>query len=215
MLDYQQVGEVAIIHIDDGKANAINHAFIEELTDALERSRNEASAIALFGRPGRFSAGFDLSVVSDGGSAAQTLVAAGGSMLKTIYSHPQPLVVGCTGHAIAAGALMLLAADSRIGTAGDFKIGLNETSIGAVLPPFALALADDRISKRHQTAAIIQAHLYDPIGAVDAGFLDLVVEPDALMEDTLAEAARLAELPSAAYAGNKIALRTPFIEHMA
>ena len=101
MLDYQKVGEVAVIHMDDGKANAINHAFIEELTDALERSRNEASAIALFGRPGRFSAGFDLSVVSDGGSAAQTLVAAGGSMLKTIYSHPQPLVVGCTGHALS------------------------------------------------------------------------------------------------------------------
>ncbi|MEC8833362.1 MAG: enoyl-CoA hydratase-related protein, partial [Pseudomonadota bacterium] len=153
MLDYQQVGEVAVIHIDDGKANAINHTFIEELTQALERSRSEASAIALFGRPGRFSAGFDLSVVGNGGTAAQTLVAAGGRMLKTIYSHPQPVVIGCTGHAIAAGALILLAADSRIGTAGDFKIGLNETTIGAVLPRFALALADDRLSKRHHTAA--------------------------------------------------------------
>ena len=214
MLNYQKNGEVAVIHIDDGKANAISHAFIEALTDALERARNEASAVALFGRPGRFSAGFDLSVVNAGGSAAQALVASGGAMLKAIYSHPLPLVVGCTGHAIAAGALILLAADSRIGTAGDFKIGLNETSIGAVLPPFALALADDRISKRHQTAAIIQAQLYDPIGAVDAGFLDLVVEPDDLMEDTLAEAARLAALPNAAYAGNKIAIRKPFIERM-
>ena len=214
MLNYQKNGEVAVIHVDDGKANAISHAFIEALTDALERARNEASAVALFGRPGRFSAGFDLSVVNAGGSAAQALVASGGAMLKAIYSLPLPLVVGCTGHAIAAGALILLAADSRIGTAGDFKIGLNETFIGAVLPPFALALADDRLSKRHQTAAIIQAQLYDPIGAVDAGFLDLVVEPDALMEDTLAEAARLAALPNAAYAGNKIAIRKPFIERM-
>ena len=214
MLNYQTKGEVAVIHIDDGKANAISHAFIDQLTRALERARNEASAVALFGRPGRFSAGFDLSVVNAGGAAAQTLVAAGGAMLKVIYSHPLPVVVGCTGHAIAAGALILLAADSRIGAAGEFKIGLNETSIGAVLPPFALALADDRLSKRHQTAAIIQAELYDPIGAVDAGFLDLVVEPSALMEDTLAEATRLAALPNAAYAGNKVAIRTPFIERM-
>ena len=214
MLNYQTKGEVAVIHIDDGKANAISHAFIDQLTRALERARNEASAVALFGRPGRFSAGFDLSVVNAGGGAAQTLAAAGGAMLKGIYSHPLPVVVGCTGHAIAAGALILLAADSRIGAAGEFKIGLNETSIGAVLPPFALALADDRLSKRHQTAAIIQAELYDPIGAVDAGFLDLVVEPSALMEDTLAEATRLAALPNAAYAGNKIAIRTPFIERM-
>ena len=70
------------------------------------------------------------------------------------------------------------------------------------------------IRDRHQTAAIIQAELYDPIGAVDAGFLDLVVEPSALMEDTLAEATRLAALPNAAYTGNKIAIRTPFIERM-
>ena len=118
MLNYQKKGEVAVIHIDDGRANAISHAFIEALTDALERARNEASAVALFGRPGRFSAGFDLSVVNAGGSAAQALVASGGAMLKAIYSHPLPLVVGCTGHAIAAGALILLAADSRIGTAG-------------------------------------------------------------------------------------------------
>ena len=34
------------------------------------------------------------------------------------------------------------------------------------------------------------------------------------MEDTLAEATRLAALPNAAYAGNKIAIRTPFIERM-
>ena len=84
MLNYQKNGEVAVIHIDDGKANAISHAFIEALTDALERARNEASAVALFGRPGRFSAGFDLSVVNAGGSAAQALVASGGAMLKAI-----------------------------------------------------------------------------------------------------------------------------------
>jgi enoyl-CoA hydratase/carnithine racemase len=35
MLNYQKDSEVAVIHIDDGKANAINHTFIEELTEAL------------------------------------------------------------------------------------------------------------------------------------------------------------------------------------
>ena len=63
MLNYQKDGDVAVIRLDDGKANAINHTFIEELTDALDRARNEASAVALFGRSGCFSGGFDLSVV--------------------------------------------------------------------------------------------------------------------------------------------------------
>ena len=46
-------------------------------------------------------------------------------------------MVACTGHAIAAGALLLLGADIRIGARGDFRIGLIETQLGMVLPRWA------------------------------------------------------------------------------
>lgn len=214
MLDFQIDGDIAIANIDDGKANAVGFDFVDAVNTALDRARSEAKAVVFFGRPGRFCAGFDLSVVGQPGPDAGRLVTGGAAMMKAVYTHPQPVVVGCTGHALAAGALFLLAADTRIGAAGDFKLGLNETAIGMGLPPFALALAEDRISKRHQTAAVIQAHIYDPMGAVDAGYLDAVVDADALVEETITEARRLAELPTGQYGETKNALRAAFAARM-
>src|SRR5262249_52732794 len=110
---------------------------------------------------------------------------------------PRPVVAACTGHALAAGAILLLVADQRIGALGDFKIGLNEVAIGLTLPVFAVELARDRLSKRHFTAAATQAAIYDPDGAVDAGYLDRTEAADVLPEAAFAEASRLAELGNA------------------
>jgi enoyl-CoA hydratase len=81
------------------------------------------------------------------------MVEAGAELLLKIYMHPQPVIIGCTGHAVAAGALLLLTGDYRIGISGDFKIGLNETSIGLSLPTFGLELARDRLDGRYLNRA--------------------------------------------------------------
>lgn len=208
LLRYELQGNVALLRLDDGKANAVSHAFIDAVHRGLDRAAQEARVVVLVGRPNRFSAGFDLSVVRDGGpEASRKLVTAGAEMLMKMYVHPQPLLAACTGHAIAAGALMLLAADTRIGAEGDFKIGLNEVAIGMMLPQFLLALARDRLSKRHLMQATVQARLYDPVTAVDAGFLDRTCPADKLIEETLHEAKLLAELRPEVYRDAKIRSR--------
>ncbi|MCZ6459340.1 MAG: enoyl-CoA hydratase-related protein, partial [Gammaproteobacteria bacterium] len=124
---YTLEGEVAVIGMDDGKANAVGHALIDEINQGLTRSLAEAKAVVIVGRPGMFSAGFDLKEFENGPEATTALVAKGARMMLRLFSHPQPVVAACTGHAIAAGAFMLLASDTRIGVQGEFKIGLNET----------------------------------------------------------------------------------------
>ena len=109
----------------------------------------------------------------------------------------------------------MLAADTRLGAVGDFKYGLNETAIGMSLPPFGMEMAKCRLSKRHQTQAIIQAQLYDPDAAHQVGYLDQVVAADALEAQALEQAAALAELPVAAYAGTKLAVRGDYIDRIA
>ena len=99
---------------------------------------------------------------------------------------------------------MLLACDSRVGTSGEFLIGLNETAIGMSFPVFGHELATNRLSKRHLTSALIQSQLYSPEEAVDAGFLDLVVGEDELIQSSLDLAKKLAELPGEAYAKNRL-----------
>jgi enoyl-CoA hydratase len=108
---------------------------------------------------------------------------------------------------VAAGALALLAADARIGSQGDFKIGLNEVAIGMTLPIFAVELARHRLSKRHFQRATTQAELYAPAAAVDAGFLDRVASPESLMDVAFAEAERLAQVRQPAFANTKASVR--------
>ncbi len=207
MMHFETNGKVAVITMDDGKANAMSPAFSQAVLDGLERAKSEAQAVLLVGRPGRFSAGFDLKVIAQGGEARTHMVALGVKMMYGLFTHPQPVVMACTGHALAGGAFILLTGDTRVGTQGDFKIGLNEVAIGMSLPDWGIALAQNRLSRRHITAATIQAHIYDPDGAVDAGYLDEVCEADVLLETALARANALAELPQANYAKMKALMR--------
>ncbi len=216
MLDYKQEGDVAILTADDGKANAVGYEFISTMNEALDRVEKDAKAVVIVGRPGRFSGGFDLSVMKSGGvEEALKLVGQGGKMLLRMFSFPKPVVAACTGHAIAAGAFMLLSSDTRYGVGGDFKIGLNETAIGMTLPVFGFQLAKARLSKRHLTASAIQAKLYDPAGAVDAGFLDEIVPDDQLVSRAVETAAALGAMPADAYKGNKLGIRQEFIDIIA
>ncbi len=182
-------GDVAVITIDDGKANAFSHQVIDSVHAALDASA-DAGAVVLAGRPGRFSAGFDLATMKAGPADARDLLAAGAELALRIFELPVPTVAACTGHALAMGAITLFAFDVRIGEPGAYKIGMNEVAIGMPVPRFAIELASDRLSRRHLTQATALAHIYDPIGAVDAGYLDrLAANPVA---EAVAEAQRLA-----------------------
>jgi enoyl-CoA hydratase len=205
---------VAVIQLDDGKANAISHEVIGLFHAALDRALSEADAVAILGRPGRFSAGFDLAVMTAGDQPMQELVLAGAELLLRVYGHPQSVVAGCTGHALAGGAILLMAADTRIGAEGDFRIGLNEVGIGMALPTFAVELARDRISSSELTAATVQARVYGPQDAVGAGYLDAVVSAEQVASAAVAEARRLGDLRRGAVAQTKKRLRSATLQRI-
>jgi enoyl-CoA hydratase len=203
-LRYELDGDVAVITMDDGKANALSFDMLAALRDAFARAEAEARGTLLVGRPGRFCAGFDLGTMTSGAEAGQRLVKEGAELILRMYLFPRPVVVACTGHALAAGALLLLSSDRRIGARGEFKIGLNEVAIQMTLPTFGVEIARDRLSRRHFTAAVTQARIYDPAGAVDSGYLDVLAPTDALTETAMEEARRLAQLPAPAFANTKL-----------
>src|SRR5690606_8196648 len=141
-----------------------------------------ARALVLAGRPGRFCAGFHLPTMQSGIDQARDLLRVGADLALRLYTLPIPTVVAVSGHALAMGAILLMTADLRIGAAGDFKIGLNEVRIGMPVPHFVTVLAEDRLSRRHLDRATSLATIYDPPGAAEAGFLDQVVDAEAVDE---------------------------------
>ena len=204
---------VAVVTLDDGKMNAVSHDVVDGLHAALDTALAEAGAVCICGNGRALSAGFDLKVMGGGDlDAVVRLVNAGGALLMRLFVHPQPTVVAVNGHALAAGALLVLACDTRIASPGSAKIGLNETAIGMALPEFAYELAAARLSKRYLTRAAVQAELFDPDGAVAAGYLDRL--EDDCVAAALADARALAQLPVAAYAGTKRSLRQPLVDRV-
>jgi enoyl-CoA hydratase len=198
---------IATITIDDGKANAVSFQFIEEVNAALDQAEKDKAVTILTGRPGRFSAGFDLTALSKGGEAATKLVRTGAQLCARLLGFPTPVIIACNGHSLALGALLLLATDYRIGTEGNYKIGTNEVAIGMPLPYFGVELARLRLSPTHFSRAVANAEIYTPRGAVEAGFLDVVVSEEELMETAVRSAQELAKLDVAAHYATKMRVR--------
>ncbi|HEX9992997.1 MAG TPA: crotonase/enoyl-CoA hydratase family protein [Acidimicrobiales bacterium] len=207
-------GPVAVLTIDDGRANALTPELIAALQSAFDRAEAESGAVVLVGRPGRFCAGFDLSVMRQGGDATRSLVGDGAELLLRMWTSPLPVVAACTGSAVAAGALLLLASDVRIGADVEARIGLNEVAIGLGLPVFAIELARARLDPRRLTGATLLARLMGVGEAVDAGYLDRAVAADDLVGEAIAEASRLAELPRGAFALSKERVRAATVAHI-
>ncbi|MEM9682817.1 MAG: crotonase/enoyl-CoA hydratase family protein [Pseudomonadota bacterium] len=216
LLRYDEEDGVATLTMDDGKANALSVDMSTALGAALDQAQADARVVVLAGRSGIFCGGFDLKLIQgDDVEARERMRDAGFDLLRRLYLYPLPIVAACTGHAIAGGALLLLTADLRLGAAGEFKIGLNEVAIGRSLPPVALELARDRLSSRHLTEAILHARLYAPDAACEAGFLDTLVEPDALAVEAQSRARAFLDLDADAFSQTKTWMREATAARMA
>ena len=213
-VSYELHEGVAVIRLDDGKANALGYELMEATLAAVARAEREAGAVVLAGRPGRFSAGFDLREMMAGADKATAMLTKGADFLLGLYAAPLPLVIACTGHALAGGALTVLTGDVRVGAAGDFKIGLNEVQIGLPVPILAMELARDRLPRASLTDATLFSTIYSPEAARTAGYLDEVVDAARVVEVAIDHARRLATFSRHAYAKTKLALRERTIEYI-
>ena len=200
--------------MDDGKANALAPAMLQALDAALTRASEEAKVVALFGRTGRFCAGFDLKVMMSSPEAASALVRIGAELYLRLLLHPQPVVMGVTGHALAGGVLLAACGDVRIGTEGDFKLGLTEIGLGMPVPIFAHELARSWISPTRLLEATLLGTTYAPQAAREVGWLDRVVDASDHEAIVLAEAKRLLAIAGGHYALTKKTMRIEMVKLM-
>ncbi len=207
LVQYVLKESVAVITMDDGKANALGPAMLGALSEAFDKAESEAKAVVLAGRPGRFSAGFDLKEMAKGQQAAMAMILQGGEFFLRLYEYPKPIVMAISGHALAGGILLAATGDVRIGIRGDFKIGLNEVTNGMPVPVLAHEFARDRLRASELFQAVAHAKLYGPEEAVEAGWLDQVVDGEALALEAVSRATKLGTLPARAYAASKRSLR--------
>ncbi|RZO97679.1 MAG: crotonase/enoyl-CoA hydratase family protein [Gammaproteobacteria bacterium] len=188
-------GDVSIITLDDGKVNVFSPDMIEQLNIILDKVPEDKGSILIQGKEGMFSAGFDLKVMQGGDTEAMSKMAAGGfKLLARVYSFPRPVVVACSGHAIALGAFLLCCADYRVGAKGEYIVQANEVRNNMSIPTPILEISKSRISKAHWYRAILNAEAYNIEDSIEAGYLDEVVEATNLSNRAMEVANDLATL---------------------
>lgn len=205
---------VATIMMDDGKANVMSLAMLQALSAALDRAESEAKAVLLLGRPRMFSAGYDLALFGQAIEVIGATLRAGGELVTRLFGFPLPVVAATSGHSIAQGAFLMLACDLRFAAAGKFKIGLNEVAIGLTMPRYGVELSRARLTPPGFHHATLTGTLYGPEAACAAGFVDSVVDPEALLASAETAARQLTEISQAAHAGTKQRVRGDALQRM-
>jgi len=204
-----QAQEVLRVHGWEGR---LAPSVIEAFNAALDRAEQDRAVVVITGQPGILSGGYDLKVMTSGPQNAVELVAAGSTLARRMLAHPYPIIVACPGHAVAKGAFILLSADYRLGVEGPFSIGLNEVQIGMTMHHVGIELARDRLRKSAFHRSVINGEMFDPQGALEAGFLDKVVPVEELPSATRAIAKQLQKINMTAHRNTKLKVRKALLE---
>jgi enoyl-CoA hydratase len=202
---------VAVIRLDDGRANAISPDVVAEIDRQLDEALVHSGAVLICGREGYLSAGFDLKVMQSSPENRAALMASGRALLVRLFELELPVVVACTGHAIAAGAGLLTSADWRVGARGPFRLGFTEVAIGFALSEATLEMVRYRMSPT-AFESTVRGDTFEPEAAVAAGLLDELADPDQVEAVAMEAATRLAALSRDAYVTAKQRARRPAIE---
>jgi len=205
---------VTIMRINRGKGNAVNIGLLEAMETALDEvGQSPARAAIVTGQGSVFGAGVDLPELVAGGEAyVRQFIPLLARVFERLARFPKPLVAAVNGHAIAGGAIMMLACDQRILVRGPARVGLTEIQVGVQFPAWALEIARFATPPEHFQTLICTGRTWPAEEAFARGLADELVEPDQLESRALAIANELGAFLPETFAATKLAVRRPLFE---
>jgi len=217
MIDLKTDNGIAVVTIRHGKANALDIELCEGLAKCFgELCTADARAVVVTGQGRMFSAGVDLIRLSSGGADyVREFLPALHRLCDAVFFHPKPVVAAINGHAIAGGCVLACCADRRIMARGSGRIGVTELLVGVPFPALPFEIVRFAVPPRNLPEFTLSGATYDTDAALQRGWVDEVVEADALIADAIAAAQKLALLSPLAFAQTKKQLRQLVTERMA
>ena len=214
MIELEDRDAVTILRMVRGKGNALDIEFGTALADALDQlERSAARAIVITGQGSVFGAGVDLAALLEGGpSYVRRFLPIMGRAFERLATFPKPVVAAVNGHAIAGGAIIMLACDARLLARGSARIGLSEIRVGVLFPAWALEIARFATPPEHFSTLICTGRSWPPEEALARGLVDELVDADTLLDRACQVAAEMGAVPTAKFTATKLAVRRPMIE---
>ncbi|MCR4316278.1 MAG: crotonase/enoyl-CoA hydratase family protein [Planctomycetes bacterium] len=214
-INFEKRNSVGVITMDDGKANAIDQLWIDELNLAMDEGEKDGiGAIVLTGRPGRFCGGLNLKVLPTlSADALNAVILDYRKVTARMFLYPKPLIIACSGHAIAGGAVTLLCGDVRIGIDGPYETGLTEVAIGIALPSLVLGIVRHSLAPQWFAEAALIARRYNAEDALKVGYYNYIVPEAELMAKALDVASDAANVNLSSFRTTKERDRGAIAEH--
>ena len=207
---------IALIQIAHGKANALDIELCDGLAAAMRLAGNSgAVALVLTGKGRMFSAGVDLPRMLAGGPPyVRQFLPALHRLYEVAFFLLKPVIAAVNGHAIAGGCVLACCADRRLMAAGNGRIGVTELLVGVPFPSLAFEIMRFALAPKYFQDAVLGGATHGPDAALERGFIDEVVDGDALIDRAMSVARQLTELSPAAFAQTKTQIRQPVAEQI-
>jgi enoyl-CoA hydratase/carnithine racemase len=217
MINLELRGDIAVLTMQHGKANAMDNTFCEDILKRLDELRTSpARAIVITAQGNIFSAGVDLVRALEGGPAYfKGFLPPLRRAFEAVFFYEKPIVAAVNGHAMAGGCVLTCAADRRLMAQGNGRIGITELLVGVPFPVIALEIMRFAAAPQHFSRVVYSGATFAPDAAVGLGLVDEVVAGDALLDRAVAAAEALAALGPEAFALTKRQIREPVRERLA
>jgi len=214
MIELEDRGNVTILRMAAGKGNALNMQFGSALADAVEElERGPAKAVVVTGKGSVFGAGVDLPAMIEGGPEyVQRCLPPRHRLFERLVLFPKPIVAAVNGHALAGGAIIMLACDQRLLAHGTARVGLTEVRVGVEFPAWPLEIVRFSTPPQHFPTLVCTGRTFLPEETLARGLVDELVEPGRLIDRSCEVAEEMAAIPAAAFTANKRSVRRPLIE---
>jgi enoyl-CoA hydratase len=216
---YEAEGAVVTVTIDRPEVrNAVDTETAATLAESFRRfAADEKLAVAVLnGAGGNFCAGYDLKELAAGSRVpsrldppapsprgpqgtepTSPLSEEGGPMGPTRLRLDKPVIAAIEGYAVAGGLELALWCDLRV-AASDATLGVFNRRFGVPLIDLGTVRLPRLIGQGRALDLILTGRAVPAIEALQIGLVERLVAPGATLEEALAIARRLAELPQAA-----------------
>lgn len=192
---FEKENNVAIVKMNRPKAlNALNSETLKELESVVDEIANDEDiyAVVITGEGKAFVAGADITEMKDLNTIeGRRFGILGNRVFRKIELLEKPVIAAVNGFALGGGCELSMACDIRVASS-KAKFGQPETGLG-ITPGFggtqrlARLVGQGMAKQLIFTADIIKAE-----EALRIGLVNSVVEPEALMETTMAMANKIA-----------------------
>jgi len=203
---FTEDGPLGFITLDKPPANSYDLEFMTEFSEAVDQAVVGSTRVVIVQSASEkfFSAGADIKKFLEGDiSANMEMIKVSQGAFRRMAAAPQVFIAHIAGHALGGGLEIVLACDIRLGTAGLYKMGLPEVTLGLLPGNGGTQRLTRLIGPSRALELLITGRTFSVEEAREIGLVADVYNADEASDRVREYAARLASGPAMAIAAIK------------